>query len=60
MDISKAGNPNSYNRKPLLKKEIATLWKIKDSNVYVTVILICKNVSYARLAMSYTRQYFSC
>ena len=40
VDISKAGNPNAYNRKPFLKKEIATLWKSKDSNIYVTVILI--------------------
>ncbi len=40
VDISKAGNPNSYKRKPFSKKEIATLWKNKDSNVYVTVILI--------------------
>ena len=40
VDISKAGNPNAYNRKPFSKKEIAILWKCKDSNVYVTVILI--------------------
>lgn len=40
VDISKAGNPNSYNRTPFSKKEIATLWKCKDSNIYVTVILI--------------------
>lgn len=40
VDISKAGNPNAYNRKPFSKKEISILWKCKDSNVYVTVILI--------------------
>ena len=40
VDISKAGNPNAYNRKPFSTKEISILWKCKDSNVYVTVILI--------------------
>lgn len=40
VDISKAGNPNAYNRKPFSKKEISILWKCKDSNIYVTVILI--------------------
>lgn len=40
LDIKKAGNPNAYNRKPFSKKEISILWKCKDSNVYVTVILI--------------------
>ena len=27
VDISKAGNPNAYNRKPFSKKEISILWK---------------------------------
>lgn len=40
LDIKKAGNPNAYNRKPFSKKEISILWKCKDSNIYVTVILI--------------------
>lgn len=40
VDIGKAGNPNAYNRKPFSKKEISILWKCKDSNIYVTVILI--------------------
>lgn len=40
IDISKPGNPNAYNREPFRKKEIQMLWKAKDSNIYMTVILI--------------------
>lgn len=40
LDISKAGNPNSYNRKPFSKVEIKRLWDAKDSNIYYTVILM--------------------
>ena len=40
LDISKAGNPNAYNRKPFSKKEIQTVWKWKDSSVYIKVILM--------------------
>lgn len=40
VDISKAGNPNSYDRKPFNKTEIKKLWKMKDSNVYITIILM--------------------
>ena len=40
VDISKAGNPNAYDRKPFNKKEIKTLWKMKDSNVHITIILM--------------------
>lgn len=40
IDISKPGNPNSYNREPFRKKEVQMLWDAKDSNIYMTVILI--------------------
>lgn len=40
IDISKPGNPNSYKREPFRKKEIEMLWKSKDSNIYMTVVLI--------------------
>ncbi len=40
LDISKAGNPNAYNRKPFTDNEIQVLWDNKDSNIYITVILI--------------------
>lgn len=40
VDISKAGNPNAYNRKPFSKKEVKMVWNAKDSNTYMTVILI--------------------
>lgn len=40
VDISKAGNPNAYNRKPFTKKQVDMVWKSKDSNIYMTVVLI--------------------
>ena len=40
VDISQAGNPDAYNRKPFNKKEQKLLWKVKDSNIYLTVILM--------------------
>lgn len=40
LDISKAGNPNAYNRKPFDKAEIFDLWKVVDGNEYISVILI--------------------
>lgn len=40
MDIKKAGNPNAYDRKPFSKSQIQTVWNCKDSNEYVSVILI--------------------
>lgn len=40
VDISQAGNPNSYDRKPFSKKELKMLWDVKDSNIYITVILM--------------------
>ena len=40
VDISKAGNPNSYNRKPFTKAQIKTVWKWKDSSPYIKVILM--------------------
>ena len=32
VDITKAGNPNAYNRKPFNKKQINRVRKVKDSN----------------------------
>lgn len=40
VDISKAGNPNAYNRKPFTKKQVDIVWKSKDSNIYMTVVLM--------------------
>lgn len=40
VDISKAGNPNAFDRKPFSKKEVQTVWKWKDSNEYITIILM--------------------
>lgn len=40
VDITKAGNPNAYNRKPFNKKEVQTLWKWKDTNEYFNIILM--------------------
>lgn len=40
LDISKAGNPNSFNREPFSKTEIQRLWKNYKSNEYMTVVLI--------------------
>lgn len=40
VDISLAGNPNGYDRKPFTKSEIKKLWEMKDANVYFSVILI--------------------
>ena len=40
LDVSKAGNPNAYNREPFSKKEIERLWEVVDSNEYISVVLI--------------------
>lgn len=40
LDISKAGNPNAYDRKPFTKEEINMLWEVKDSNIYYTIVLM--------------------
>lgn len=40
IDISKAGNPNAYNRKPFSKKEIKAVWKNQEGNEYMSVVLI--------------------
>ena len=40
LDISKAGNPNAYNREPFSKKEIDRLWEVVDVNEYISVVLI--------------------
>lgn len=40
VDISKPGNPNSFDRKPFSKKEIKTLWDAQESNQYLSVVLM--------------------
>lgn len=42
VDISqyKDKNPNAFNRKPFTKEEIETVWKWKDTNEYMSVILM--------------------
>lgn len=40
VDITKAGNPNSYNRKPFTKAQVNTVWKWKDSSEYIRIILM--------------------
>lgn len=40
VDISKAGNPNAFDRKPFTKKEVQTVWKWKDSSEYIQIILM--------------------
>lgn len=40
VDISQAGNPNAYDRKPFNSTELQRLWNSKDSNIYMTTVLI--------------------
>ena len=40
VDISNAGNPNAYNRKPFSKKAIKSLWNASGSNEYISAALI--------------------
>lgn len=40
VDISGAGNPNAIDRTPFTKKEVQKIWKWKDSNEYITIILM--------------------
>ena len=42
VDISqyKDRNPNKYDRKPFSKEEIKTLWKWKDTNEYISIIIM--------------------
>ena len=40
IDISKPGNPDSHSREPFKKSEIKMLWAAKDSNIYMSVVLI--------------------
>jgi integrase len=40
VDISKAGNPDSIDREPFTKKEIAQLWSAECSNEYVSIVLM--------------------
>lgn len=40
LDISKAGNPNAMDRKPFTQKDIKLIWGTKDSNTYMSVILM--------------------
>jgi len=40
VNIKKAGNPNSYDRKPFTKTEVNRIWEVKDTNIYFTVVLM--------------------
>ena len=40
VNIKNAGNPNAYNRKPFTKAEVSRIWKVKDTNIYYTIILM--------------------
>lgn len=40
VDITKAGNPNSYKRKPFNKTQIKRLWKNVEANEYLNTVLI--------------------
>lgn len=40
VDISAAGNPNAYNRKPFLQSEVQRIWDCRHTNEYYTVILM--------------------
>lgn len=40
VNIKKAGNPNSYDRKPFSSAEVKRVWKVKDTNIYYTVVLM--------------------
>lgn len=40
IDINKAGNPNSYDRKPFTKSQIKTLWSNVASDEYMQIPLI--------------------
>lgn len=40
IDITKAGNPNAYNRKPFSLKEVKSVWKTVDSDEYLQIVLV--------------------
>ena len=40
VNIKNAGNPNAYDRKPFSKTEVNRIWKVKDTNIYYTVVLM--------------------
>jgi len=40
VDVSNAGNPNAYDRKPFSKKAIKLLWNSSGSNEYISAALI--------------------
>ena len=40
INIKKAGNPNAIDREPFTATEIKRIWKVKDTNVYYTIILM--------------------
>lgn len=40
LNIKNTGNPNAYNRKPFSKAEVNRVWKVKDTNIYYTVVLM--------------------
>lgn len=40
LDITKAGNPNAYNRLPFNSTEIQKVWESVNTNEYMTVVII--------------------
>ena len=40
LDLRSAKNPNTRKRKPFTKTDIQTLWKAKDTDPYISVVLI--------------------
>lgn len=40
LNIKNAGNPNALNREPFSKAEVNRIWKVKDTNIYYTIILM--------------------
>ena len=40
VDINQAGNPNAYDRKPFTHEQVDVLWKVHESNIYYTIVLM--------------------
>jgi len=40
VDISKPGNPNARDRSPFTKKQVEKIWKLSDSNEYMSTVLM--------------------
>lgn len=40
VDINQAGNPNAKHRKPFTHEQVDVLWKVHESNIYYTIVLM--------------------